>query len=282
MEIHHAVITAAGPKQRNLPLQSLVDRCGETKTALAILVEEALAAGVKELAVVVHPGDTEAFAQAAGPYAERLQYLEQRAPLGFGDAVLTARAFTSGQPFLLLVGDHLCVTTNTLRCARQLVEMATTQRCAVSAVQATHESRLLHYGAVGGRRLAGADGIYEITEVLEKPSPTEAEQRLLVPGLRTGHYLCHFGMHVLTPGVMALLAEESVRSDPLLLTPALAALARRERCLAFEVRGRRFDIGRRYGLLHAQLALALEGPDRGEILALLVDLLASKEHDRPF
>ena len=47
-------------------------------------------------------------------------------------------------------------------------------------------------------------------EVLEKPTPTEAEQRLIVPGLRAGHYLCFFGMHVLTPTVMDLLEEASV------------------------------------------------------------------------
>ena len=40
---------------------------------------------------------------------------------------------------------------------------------------------------------------------------------------------------------------------------ALAALAQRERYLAAEVEGRRYDFGVKYGLLTAQLALALEG-----------------------
>ena len=47
-----------------------------------------------------------------------------------------------------------------------------------------------------------------VCKALTKPTPTEAEQRLIVPGLRAGHYLCFFGMHVLTPSVMAMLAEE--------------------------------------------------------------------------
>ena len=46
---------------------------------------------------------------------------------------------------------------------------------------------------------AGQKGLYEIAEVVEKPTPTEAEQRLIVPGLRAGHYRCFFGMHALTP-----------------------------------------------------------------------------------
>ena len=52
MEIQKAVITAAGRTQRELPLQSLVDRDGQDKTALTIIVEEALSAGVTEIAVV--------------------------------------------------------------------------------------------------------------------------------------------------------------------------------------------------------------------------------------
>ena len=34
MDIKRAIITAAGKSQRTLPLQSLVDRDGQTKTAL--------------------------------------------------------------------------------------------------------------------------------------------------------------------------------------------------------------------------------------------------------
>ena len=52
---------------------------------------------------------------------------------------------------------------------------------------------------VGGRRVPRQADLYEIDNVLEKPTPSEAEQRLLVPGLRAGYYLCFFGMHVLTP-----------------------------------------------------------------------------------
>ena len=149
----------------------------------------------------------------------------------------------------------------------------------MSAVQATHESKLPYYGAVGGRLVAGRKGLYEISQVLEKPTPTEAEQRLIVPGLRAGHYLCFFGMHVLTPTVMDLLAEELARSEGhnVHLSATLAKLAQRERYLACELHGRRYDIGVKYGLLTAQLALALDGQDRDEVLSSLVELLARRE-----
>lgn len=276
MKIRKALITAAGRNQRTLPLQTLVDRDGASKTALCIIIEEALASGVEEIGVVIQPGDQGVYAAAAGSHAQRLRFIEQTNPRGYGHAVACGRDFTAGEPFLLLVGDHMYVSAETRGCARQLVELAATEACAVSAVQPTHETKLPYFGAVGGRRVAAAKGLYEIAEVLEKPTPTEAEQRLIVPGLRAGHYLCFFGMHVLTPAVMTLLGEFLAGSQPVHLSAALARLARRERYLAYEVAGRRYDIGAKYGLLTAQLALGLSGHDREEILSGLVELLAQR------
>ena len=114
--------------------------------------------------------------------------------------------------------------------------------------------------------------------VLEKPTPTEAEQTLMVPGLRAGHYLSLFGIHVLTPAVMGILSDllEAPGGPPVQLSTALDQLARRERYLAFELEGDRYDIGIPYGTLITQLALALCGDDRDEILNRLVELLASR------
>ena len=279
MEIRKAIITAAGKSQRTLPLQTLVDRDGVAKTALRIIIEEILSAGIEEICVIICPGDQEAYATAAGGRGRRLQFVEQTEPLGYGHAVYCGREFAAGKPFLLLVGDHLYVTSGQTRSAQQLVEIAAAENCAVSAVQATHESKLPYYGAVGGHLVPGRNGVYEISQVLEKPTPTEAEQRLIVPGLRAGNYLCFFGMHVLTPAVMELLETEiSERANrPVHLSAALNKLARRERYLASELEGFRYDVGLKYGLLTAQLALALEGKDRDEVLSGLVDLLSRRQ-----
>jgi UTP--glucose-1-phosphate uridylyltransferase len=279
VDIKKAIITAAGKSQRTLPLQTLVDRDGQTKTALRILVEEVLAAGIEEICVVVCPGDEAAYAAAAAGSGGRLRFVQQTSALGYGHAVVCAREFADTQPFLLLVGDHLYVSGAQQRCAQQLVEIATAENAAVSAVQATHESKLPYYGAVGGHLVAARKGLYEVSRVIEKPTPTEAEQTLIVPGLRAGHYLCFFGMHVLTPVVMDLLSEELAQdgSRAVPLTAALAKLATRGRYLASELSGRRYDIGVKYGLLIAQLALAMDGKDRDEVMSGLVELLARRE-----
>ncbi len=88
-------------------------------------------------------------------------------------------------------------------------------------------------------------------------------------------------MHVLTPQAMELLGQivgesPAASGPPIMLTPALEKLAQCERYLAVELDGSRYNIGVKYGLLTAQLALALSGADREEILAKLVELLAAR------
>lgn len=277
MNIRKAVVTAAGRGQQALPLQTFVDRDGDQKTALQIIIEEVLAAGIDEIGLVVAPGDQHAYRNAAGSYSSRLQFMEQHEPRGYGQALSLAREFTAGQPFLHLVSDHLYVSTQAARCAQQVVELARAEKCSVSAVQATRESMLPYYGTIGGRRVPRVASLYEVDNVLEKPTPSEAEQKLVVPGLRAGHYLCLFGIHVFTRAVMDMLAEavaQAPSGSNAQLSPVLARLAGLERYLALEVQGRRYNIGVRYGLWTAQLALALDGADRAEILAQLVELLA--------
>lgn len=91
MKIRKAVITAAGPSQRSLPLQTLIDRDGVEKPVLRIIVEEALRGGAEEIAIVVSPGDETPYARVAGDHAGRLRFVPQPEPLGYGHAVRCAR-----------------------------------------------------------------------------------------------------------------------------------------------------------------------------------------------
>lgn len=283
MRVSRAVITAASRKQRGLALQSLIDSDGVEKTVLAIIIEETLRAGIEDICLVVCPGDEEAYEEAAGTHAGRLTFVQQVEPRGYGHAIYCAHKFTGAAPFLHLVGDHLYVGESGKGCAQRLVEVAEAQECAVSAVQPSHESLLPYYGCVGGKRVRGSEGLYQVETIREKPTPTEAEQFLNVPGLRAGYYLCFFGMHVLTPAVMALLERRIAEAgdfDQVDLSGSLGELAGRERYLALESSGHRYDVGVPYGMLMAQLALALSGSDRDLVLAKLVELLARRELGR--
>ena len=279
MLVKKAVITAAARSQRELPLQTLIDGDGTKKSLIRILIDQSLAAGAEEVAVVVWPGDESAYAQAAGPHASSVRFIPQLEPRGYGHAIHCARSFTNSDPFLHMVGDHLYVSAAAKPSAQRLVELAQKERCSVSGVQPTRENLLSRYGTVGGRRVPPFSDLYRVETVLEKPTPTEAEQRLLIPGIRAGYYLCFFGIHVLTPAVMNILDRMLAVSSgrPVTLVDALAELARQEQYLALEADGRRYDLGTAYGLLIAQFALALNGRDRSEVLSQILELLADRE-----
>jgi UTP--glucose-1-phosphate uridylyltransferase len=179
---------------------------------------------------------------------------------------------------LHFVGDHIYVGDETSGSAKRLVDAAASEGCAISAVQVTRESLLPFYGTIGGQPVPGKPGMYRVETVREKPTPTEAEQHLIVPGLRSGQYLCFYGMHVFTPAIFEILSgmlgETAGRVS---LSGALAMLAEREQYLAMIQTGQRFDVGVKYGLFNAQLALALSGQDRENVLTQLVNVLAARE-----
>jgi UTP--glucose-1-phosphate uridylyltransferase len=315
VQITKAVITAAGRGARQYPASDtvqkamlpLVDRDGLTKPVLQIIAEEAFESGVEEIGVVSAPGDEAVYRRHFRQYAEtlrsafkgvewaeeqarrlaeleeRLRFTVQPEPLGYGHAVWCARTFVGDEPFLLLLGDHLYISGEPRRCARQLLDLAGAESCAVSAVQATREHLIHHYGTLTGKRLPNRPDVYAIDEIIEKPNPTLAELRLQVPGLRAGHYLCFFGMHVLTPDVFNLLddlVQRDVREGgQIQLTTALNALARREKYLALEARGTRHNLGVKFGVVEAQLALALAGVDRERMLALLLESIVRIEQN---
>lgn len=278
--IRKAIVTAAGPGQNTLPLQRLVDRDGQEKSALEMIIEEAVAADIEQIAIVIREGDQAAYEQAAGSLRDRLTFVVQRQPAGYGQAILCGERFADGETVLHLVGDHIFMSHADARCCEQLLEVAREHEVCVSAVQPTRETMLPYFGAVAGSRLPGCDDLFDVRVVMEKPTPTAAEQYLTNPGLRSGTYLCFFGMHVLTPAVFDVLHElTGERQGPIALADALSRLARRQRYLAYQIRGQRFNIGQKYGLLQAQLALGISGVDRDVILRDLVELMASGTRD---
>ncbi len=280
MKIQKAIITAAGKGQRQLPLQTLIDRDGQQKAVLSVIIDEVVRAGINDTCIVIHPDDESAFRSVAGDHVRHLSFVYQEEPRGYGHAVWCAREFAGKEPFLHLIGDHLYVNRRDKGCAQRVVETAEAQSCAVSAVQATREGLLPNFGAVSGKRMHGRNDLYSIDTVIEKPTPTEAEQRLLVPGLRAGYYLCFFGIHVLTPTVMEILDHQlKQHADHRLgtISDALHQMAQREKYLALEMNDYRYNVGIKYGLLNAQLALALIGEDRDEVLSMLMELLLLRE-----
>lgn len=308
MKIKKAVITAAARGERLYPVADtvqkamlpVVDMDGLHKPVIQIIAEEAFASGIEEICLVCAPGDgpryLEAFSSLRSNLLQsykgvqwardeagqidylisRLHFAEQTEPLGYGHAVYSARSFVNNEPFLLLLGDYLYVSNlGEKRCASQLIELATEQNCSVSAVNPTIEHQISRYGTLTGRHLPNQPGVYQIDKIIEKPSLSTAELELQTPGLRSGYYLCFFGMHVLMPAIFDILEKQLPSANGnLQLTPALQELATQDKYLALEMKGSRYDLGKKFGMLQAQIALGLAGEAHNETLTTLVELLA--------
>ena len=157
MKIAKAVITAAGKTSGPFPCRPWWTATASSKTVLRILVEEVLRAGIEEICVVVCPGDQDGLRARRGGHGRRGCASSSRPqPRGYGHAVpVRARVRRDA--------SRSCTwsaTTSTSAAGRSAARSnwsrsAEAEDCAVSAVQATRESKLPYYGAVGGRRVAG-------------------------------------------------------------------------------------------------------------------------------
>ncbi len=308
MKIRKAVITAAARGERLYPVADTVQKAmlpvmdidGLYKPVIQIIAEEAFDSGIEEIAVVCAPGDSERYTVAFASLRDNLAksyshvdwatnqadkithllaqvtFIEQTEPLGYGHAVLSAESFVNNESFLLLLGDYIYVSQYpNRRCAAQLIEIAQQENCSVSAVNPTIEHQITRYGTLTGKQLPHEANLYQIEKIIEKPSLSVAELELQTPGLRIGYYLCFFGMHVLTANVFDLLKQQfAEKAFPIRLTPALEQLAQKEKYLAIEMKGSRYDLSRKHGLLRAQVALGLAGQGKTETLSTLVELMA--------
>ena len=98
MEIRKAVITAAGPNQDRLPLQRFVDLDGVEKTALQIILEEIIAAGIEEVGIVVRRGSQQVYREAAGDYSRLLVFVEQPSPAAMARPCIARPRWSAGRP----------------------------------------------------------------------------------------------------------------------------------------------------------------------------------------
>ena len=308
MNIKKAVITAAARGERLYPVADtvqkamlpMVDLDGINKPTIQIIAEEAINSGIEEIGVICAPGDeiryVESFKSLQATLSksfksdwaqlqatniknllDRISFIVQNEPKGYGHAVYQAKNFVNNEPFLLLLGDYLYVSDiKGKRCAQQLIELAQREDCSVSAVNPTIEHMISKYGTLTGKALLNYKGVYQIEKIIEKPSVSLAELELQTPGLRAGYYLCFFGMHIFKPNLFNLLdsACSGEVSNSVLLTPTLEILAKNDKYLALEMKGNRFDTSKKLGILEAQIALGLSGNMRDEVQSSIIQILA--------
>jgi UTP--glucose-1-phosphate uridylyltransferase len=293
-------------------LLPLVDRDGLCKPTIQVIVEECLGAGIEEVCIVVERGgqgpfrehfraftddekhvfekkpDLYAAGERLGEISERISYVEQPSPEGFGHAVYQAKDWVGDEPFVLLLGDHVYTTrTGVPSPVAQLIAVADETGGSVTGVLLDPESEVTATGVLKCEPrkpdlAADAPGqSYNILRLKEKPTPDEARATLRTDGVKDGFYLCHFGIHLFTTdifGCLGHLIQNDIRvKNEFQLTSGQELLLERSLSGAGTPYGavfldaQRWDTGKPDVYLEALTAYGSRGPFASRIQSAPVD-----------
>jgi UTP--glucose-1-phosphate uridylyltransferase len=173
--------------------------------------------------------------------------VRQKNPMGLGHAILCSEPVIGNEPFAILLGDDLI--DSEVACTRQLIDIFEKEKASVVGVMEVPESEVSKYGIVGGKMLNPR--LMHVDHLVEKPPQGQSPSRFAIPG-----------RYVLTPTIFDCLRETKPgKGGEIQLTDGLQLLAKRERLLAYQFEGTRYDTGDRLGFIDATLAFALKRPE---------------------
>ncbi|GAB6281211.1 MAG: UTP--glucose-1-phosphate uridylyltransferase GalU [Thermovirga sp.] len=177
-------------------------------------------------------------------------YVRQAEPLGLGHAVLCGESCCGGGFFGVILPDDVMLSpSGTPPVLKQLIEVHQRLGGSVVALEEVGMKETSRYGIISGELYE--DGIYSITDLVEKPDPEIAPSRLAV-----------MGRYVLSPSIFALLKTSPKGSGgEIQLTDAIRVLSAREPVWGIMYRGERFDCGTNESWLRATVAMAVRRDD---------------------
>lgn len=285
-KIKKAVIPVAGFGTRMLPatkampkaMLPIVDR-----PAIQYIVEEAVAAGIEEILLIVGRGGAsiedhfdrapELEAALQKPGKEKLLaevracadladifFLRQKETKGLGHAILMARAFTRDEPFVVLYGDDVILGDDPV--AAQLCRAYEQYGRPCVGIREVPRADVSKYSSMKVEPLK--DNLYRVTDMIEKPAPGKEFSLYSI-----------LGRCLLTPEVYDILERTAPGAGgEIQLTDAMAVLARTGGMTGVDFTGRRYDMGSKLGVMQAQVETALRHPEIGEAFrAYLKDIV---------
>ena len=273
--VRKAVIPAAGLGTRFLPatkalakeMLPIVD-----KPTIQFIVEEALASGIEDILVVTgkskrsiedhfdsnfeleynlkEKGKTDLLRLVDESTGIRLHFIRQSHPRGLGDAVLQAKAFVGNEPFVVLLGDDLMDINGTdYPLTKQLLDDYEATHASTIAVMPVPHEEVSAYGVIAPQG-EGINGLYSVETFVEKPNPEDAPSDLAI-----------IGRYLLTPEIFDLLEkQEPGAGNEVQLTDAIDALNKTQRVFAREFKGKRYDVGDKYGYMKTSIEYGLNHP----------------------
>ncbi|MBB5324244.1 UTP--glucose-1-phosphate uridylyltransferase [Anoxybacillus tepidamans] len=276
--IKKAVIPAAGLGTRFLPatkaqpkeMLPIVD-----KPTIQYIIEEAVNSGIEDIIIVTGRNkraiedhfdksvELEMLLERTGKH-DMLQivesisnlvdihYVRQKEPLGLGHAVLCAKKFIGNEPFAVLLGDD--IIDSDVPALRQMIEQYNRVQSSVLGVKDVPRSEVHKYGIVNYDQQNGE--LYMVKGLVEKPPAEKAPSTQAI-----------IGRYILTPAIFEMLEE--VKPDEkgeIQLTDAIDRLLTKESIYSYVIKGKRYDVGDKFGFLQASIDFALKRPDLKEKL----------------
>ncbi len=297
-KVRKAIIPAAGLGTRFLPatkalakeMLPIVD-----KPTIQFIVEEALKSGIEEILIVTGKSkrsiedhfdsnfELEYNLQAKGKIELlklvdettpiNLHFIRQSHPRGLGDAVLQAKTFVGNEPFVVMLGDDLMDITNpnVKPLTKQLIDDYEETHAATIAVMRVPHEDVSNYGIIAPQAKA-VKGLYSVDTFVEKPQPQDAPSDLAI-----------IGRYLLTPEIFSILEkQEPGAGNEVQLTDAIDTLNKTQRVFAREFKGKRYDVGDKFGFMKTSLDYALKHPQvKDDLKAYIIQLGKALEKTKP-
>jgi len=286
-ELTKMVIPVAGLGTRVLPASKVIPKEMLTvvdKPVIQYVIEEAIAAGFREIILVTRPGketiethfathsELEAALEQKGkaallasvrdmlPDNVRLSTVFQHQPLGLGHAVLCAAELIGGDDFAVTLPDVLVFNQDGDHAhdLRAMVQAFKQNHAAQIMVEAVADDQVSSYGIVdcGGAEFHPGES-HNIVAMVEKPPVGEAPSNQSI-----------IGRYILPARTMQLLKDtQPGAGGEIQLTDAIDALIAEMPVQAISMQGRTYDCGNKLGYLVANIKFGLNHPEIGADLA---------------
>lgn len=278
-KVTKALIPAAGLGTRFLPATKTVPKEMlpiVDKPIILYVVEEAIRAGITDIVLIAgrNKYEIEDFFDCSYELEDQLEKtgkldvlasirkirnsaniisIRQKQALGLGHAVLTGAPIIGKDSFAVLLGDEIMISEpGAATVTEQLSNTFVESGKSTVAVMEVSSQDVKKYGIIAGDELRA--GMWSVTNVIEKPEPSEAPSRLALPG-----------RYVFTAGIFEeLKTTKPGKNGEIQLTDAMVALAKKEGLIATLFEAKRYDAGDKLGYLQANIELGLKHPELAE------------------
>ena len=173
-------------------------------------------------------------------------YTRQVEMKGLRRAILIGATLIGNEPLAIILADDYCVSAND-SVLSQRVKLYEIHQCSIVAIEEVPEGETYRYGLIDG--VIEEEGIYRISNMVEKPVPEDAPSNLAI-----------IRRYIITPDIFdAIRNTPPSKNGEIQIADVQLKLAKQGKVLGYKFKGKRFDCGSIDGYINAtNITYALE------------------------